>query len=71
MHYSSIAYATTATCAAVVDDLSMSFSALCSAVLQVPASASHSASKLGWRPLPNQSRTGGCAAIVAGFSMSG
>lgn len=55
MHYSRIAYATTATCAAVVDDSSMRFSALCSAVPQVPASASRSASKSGWRPLPNAS----------------
>lgn len=35
-------------------DSSTSFSALCSAVPQVPAS-SHSASRLGWRPLPNAS----------------
>ena len=39
MDYSSIAYATTATRAAVVDDSPMSFSALCSAVPQIPASA--------------------------------
>ncbi|KAJ8118055.1 hypothetical protein OPT61_g880 [Boeremia exigua] len=47
---SSIAYATTATCAAEVSDSMTSFSAHCSAVPQVP---SYGAPRLGWRPLPD------------------
>ena len=51
----SIAYATTATCAASTNNAMMRFSAPCSAVPQVPASASHSAPRWAWRPLPNAS----------------
>jgi hypothetical protein len=51
----SIAYATTATCAASINDAMMRFSAHCSAIPQVPASASHSAPSWAWRPLPNAS----------------